>query len=421
MDKPETQSEVSPRDATYWLDELAAAQSRMEDWYEAANDAEERYRDEDKLSKAGVRLNILWANVETQKAAIGEDFGTPQVTRLNMPEDNGLARHVATVWERAIGAAVKDTDDNHDISLAVTDSFLPGRGQTWLEVEADERNWVTASICRVMYRDYLEGQATSWRGVPWVARRHFFTRDELTSECRLSKEDAKNVPLNITLPYKDDKTSSAERGQEQFKRAEVWEIWTKYPEKARIYVCIGYKDKVLRYDRDPLSLRRFFPCPRPIQANGDESKPPLTDFSRYQGQAQELDRITNRIFVLTDTLRRRGVHDASIEELADLANTAENTTIPVQNWMSLQQKGGLNKVQEWEDILPTVNILAELHKQRDSLMRLIYELSGISDLARGHTDPDETLGAQRLKQSFGASRFKNGRKKVADLPRKFTL
>lgn len=411
---PETQSELSPKDAIFWLSEIEAAQSRLDSWYTKAEEADDRYRDceEDGEDRGFGGLNILWSNVETQKAAIGEDFGKPQVTRVNMPEnDGGLARHVAMIWERAIEASVKESDDNHDIALAVGDMFLPGKGQVWIEIEADDKKWVTATICRVCHKDYLEGAATRWGSVPWVARRHYFTRDELVSECKLSEDKAAKVPLNTTLPNKPKKDSVADaKGQEQFKRAEVWEIWSKFPKKSRVFVAAGFKDEVLRYDEDPLHLKKFFPCPRPMQANGDESRPPLTDYSRYQDQAEELDRLSERIFVLTETLRRVGIHDKAFKELADIADADENTTIAVENWVELQAKGGLSKVQEWQDILPIAQVLAELHKQRDTLLRLIFELSGISDLARGHTDPDETLGAQKLKQSFGSSRFKRREK-----------
>lgn len=413
-DKPEAPSQVSPKDAQFWLSEIEAAKDRLCGWYKKADEADKRYRADEENSdelEFGA-LNILWANVETQKAAIGEDFGKPQVTRVNMPEDDGgLARQVALVWERTLAAAVRDTDDNHDIALAVGDLFLPGRGQVWLEVEADDANWVRAPIVRVPYCDYLEGAATRWGGVPWVARRHFFTRDELVSECNLDPKDAAKVTLSVQLPYagKAEK-ESGEKGKEQFKRAEVWEIWAKFPQKARIYVACGYRDATLRYDPDPLRLKHFFPCPRPLIANGDESKPPLTDFSRYQNQADELDRICQRIFVLTECLRRVGFHDKEFAEIGDLAEQEENTTLAVENWTALQQKGGINKVQEWLDLTPIIVVLVELHKQRDTLIRLIYELSGISDLARGHSDPDETATAQNLKATFGTSRFKRREK-----------
>ena len=280
-DNPETESEVSPKDAKFWITEIDAAKDRNRCWYDKAEEADKRYRDDDEGDRSFGGLNILWSNVETQKAAIGEDFGKPQVTRINMPDDDGgLSRHVATVWDRTLDAAVKQSDDNHDIALSVGDVFLPGLGQAWLEVESDDRKWVTASICRVCHEDFLHGPAKRWGDVPWVARRHYFTRDELMSECKMSKEQAEKVPLNISLPYHDKKDGEDSRGKEQFKRAEVWEIWSKFPEKGRIFVAIGYKDKVLRYDKDPLALKPFFPCPRPMQANGDESKPPLTDYSR---------------------------------------------------------------------------------------------------------------------------------------------
>lgn len=409
-DKPETPSEVKKRDAKYWLDEIQAAKDRNSDWYEKAEEAEERYRDED--ARAFGSLNIFWANVETQKAAIGEEFGKPQVTRVNAPEnDGGLSRKVAEVWERSIAAAVRDTKDNHDIKLAVDDVFVPGLGTLWVELDVKENDagdvmWVSAPIVRVPYADFLTGPATRWGDVPWVARGHRFTRDELVSECGMSDEKAEAVPLNVSLPDKGRKNPSPGKGQEQFRRARVWEIWTKFPQKARLFVAEGYTDDALCYDKDPFRLKDFFPCPRPMQANGPECEPPLTDFSRYEDQAKELDQICQRIFVLTAVLRRRGVHDKAFKEMADLALANDNVSLAVENWAELTQKGGLAAVMMWEDLAPTIGVLVELHKQRRELIELIYELSGISDLARGMTDPQETLGAQKLKASFGAGRFR---------------
>jgi len=95
---------------------------------------------------------------------------------------------------------------------------------------------------------------------------------------------------------------------------------------------------VLRYDLDPFNLKHFFPCPRPLIANGTECTTPLTDYSRYENQASELDEICSRIFVLTASLQRKGVHDKQFKELADLAEVEENTTIAVDNWVELQPR-----------------------------------------------------------------------------------
>lgn len=407
-DKPETQSEVETKDATFWLAEIAAAKDRASDWYDSAEDAEKQYVDD--CERAFGSVNLFWANVETQKAAIGEDFGKPQVTRVNQPEnDGGLSRHIATVWERSITAAVKDTNDNHDIGLAVNDIFVPGRGQVWLELEVKEEagkpKWVSAPLVRVKYCDYLEGVATRWGDVPWVARRHEFTKDELMQECGLSEDDADDVPMNSRLGERKKRKGRRRKGDEQFMRAEVWEIWTKFPRKGRLYVAVGH-DEVLCWDDDPYKLKNFFPCPRSIRANGDESMEPITDYSRCEDQFLELNRISERIYVLTETLRRRGVHDKAFKEMGDLALSPDNTSLAVENWADLQAKGGLPSVMQWEDLQPTILVLVELHKQRRELIDVIYELSGVSDVARGMTNPNETLGAQKLKASFGSGRFR---------------
>jgi hypothetical protein len=411
-ENPETQSEVEFKDAKYWQEEISNAKERLEGWYDKAEEAEDRY--EDCASRPFGMLNILWSNVETQKAAIGEEFGKPQVTRVNQPEnDGGLSRHIANIWERAIAAGVRDTNDNHDIGLAVNDVFVPGRGQVWLELEAEEDAkgnvpWAHAPLVRVPYKDYLEGYATRWGGVPWVARAHMFTRDDLVNQCGMSEEEADLVPLSSQMGRDGShKRRRKNKSEDQFSRARVWEIWTKYPQKARLYVCEDHED-VLCVDADPYKLKNFFPCPRPLLANGDEGwQSPLTDYSRYEDQAKELDEICARIFVLTATLRRRGVYDQAFKQLADLADAADNVFLPVENWADLQAKGGLIGVVIPEDLQPTITVLASLHEQRRTLIDLIYELSGISDLARGMTDPRETLGAQQLKMSFGAGRFKH--------------
>lgn len=410
---PETQSELGKHDARFWLREIAAAKARLSDWYEAIDAAEEAYKGE-QGAKWGT-LNIFWANVETQKAAIGEDFGKPEVTRVNMPsDDGGLARHVAEVWQRAIAAGVEDTNDNHDIGLAVGDVFIAGKGIVWLEVDAGDdpahAKWVKAPIVRVQARDYLEGLATRWGGVPWVGRAHEFTRDELVSECKMSEEAASKVKLTIECAGSEvdgEGRKLTKKEKDQFKRAAVWEIWTTFPKKYRIYVAEGHHDDVCGCDPDPYRLKNFFPCPRPMLANGDEGwQKPLTDYSRYEAQCRELDRVSQRIFVLTDLLRNRGAYDKKFKELGDLMRGDDGLFLAIEDWSELQAKGGLQAVIQAMDLETIAVVLDKLMLQRRSLIELIYELSGISDLARGMTDPNETLGAQQLKKSFGSGRFR---------------
>jgi hypothetical protein len=50
-------------------------------------------------------------------------------------------------------------------------------------------------------------------------------------------------------------------------------------------------------------------------------------------------------------------------------------------------------------------VLAGLYQQRDILKQEIFELTGLSDIIRGSTDPRETKGAQQIKASFGTVRL----------------
>ncbi len=416
-DNPQTESEVSFNDAKYWQREIELSKARNKTWYTQAAQARERFTDEPgsgETKDAFGKLNILSANVETQRSALGEDFGDPSVTRINADKSKTLPRIVSELLERTIDASVKETMDNTEIRAAVVEMLIEGKGQVWLEL--DERDdisegWKESAIAHVHYMDYLEGAARSWRSMPWVARGHMFSKDDLEA---LKKEgggswDVDSVPLTHKVEgFKDDHGWDNEAEESQFGRARVWEIWTKAPEKARIYIAEDF-DKVLKVDVDPFRLKRFFPCPEPIYAQGTFNAP-LTDYSRYRDQALELDRISSRIYVLTDTLRRRGVVDAKFKKLEDLAGSADNVFIPVDNYDEFIQKGGLTAAYQVEDLQPTIIVLAELHQQRRTLIETIYELSGISDLARGATDPDETAKAQSLKATFGSSRFKSREK-----------
>ena len=47
-----------------------------------------------------------------------------------------------------------------------------------------------------------------------------------------------------------------------------------------------------------------------------------------------------------------------------------------------------------------------LYQQREQIKAVIYELTGLSDIARGASKASETLGAQQLKSQWGSIRLK---------------
>tara|TARA_R100001230_G_C5688012_1_gene198834 strand:- start:1119 stop:3068 length:1950 start_codon:yes stop_codon:yes gene_type:complete len=409
--------------ARYWDIELNSSDDEEREWREEGEDVVDRYRADKEMSGIGreKKFNILWSNTETLKGALFARMAKPEIRRRYLDRDpNG--RQVAELLERALEYSSDVYDERDIIAGAIEDYLLPGRGVVWvvkedimIEVDAvDEFGFSTGEKIEeigdqrvyfeyVHWEDYRESPAKRPEDVRWKARRHLMTRDDLRD---LSPTHADKVPLNWSPSETGEYNSD-----DVFRRAEVWEIWCEDTRK-RYYVVKGFPALLLEED-DPYELENFFPTPKPIisiKTNG--SGVPVPEFRLYQDQADELDRITTRIAKLTDGLRRRGIYDGSIPELAKLAEAADNVFIPADNYANLAQKGGLAQSMQTEDISQTAGVLTGLYQQRAQLIQTIYEVTGISDVIRGSTNPNETATAQRLKGQFGSMRLKQRQDQV---------
>jgi hypothetical protein len=131
---------------------------------------------------------------------------------------------------------------------------------------------------------------------------------------------------------------------------------------------------------------------------------PIPEFIIYQDLADELDEITAKIRRIVETIDVKGLYDASVPNLEQMFESATRL-FPVDNWRHLTEKGGINGVVDFADISPQVQAFIALIQQRDALLNTIYQTIGISDIARGQSDPRETATAQRLKGNFGNLRL----------------
>jgi hypothetical protein len=410
--------------ARYWQREIDQASDFERNWRERGTRVVERYRDERDTGIIGPlthRFNILWANTETLKGALFARMAQPDVRR-RFNDGDASARQVAIALERALLYGLDVYDSDLPIKAALEDYLLPGRGVVWVVyepiivkektkieikgedvdiLEEEEIERLGDQRCRfdyVHWQDYRESPSRRAEDATWRARRHLFTREELTGR---GFDNAEDVQLNWSPERADD----AGMG-ETYNRAEVWEIWDKV-KRRRLFVATGHKD-VLADDEDPYSLEHFFPCPTPLIAvRTNNTSVPVPEFTLYQDQADELDRITTRITNLIEGLRRRGVYDSSIPELAKLANATDNEFIPSDNFANLAQKGGLAGAFQTEDISAITQVLAGLYNQRNQVLQAIYEITGISDIIRGGgTKASESATAQQLKAQYGSMRLR---------------
>jgi hypothetical protein len=215
----------------------------------------------------------------------------------------------------------------------------------------------------------------------------------------------KNVPLtdqNDDIDAKNPMTAKATYG----KKAKVAEIWNKRTKKV-CWVAKGYPQALDERD-DPLELEEFFPCPKPLLAtttNG--SMIPIPDYCEYEDQAQELDNLTQRIYLLVKACKAVGVFNAEFKELGRLfTEGVDNKLFPVTAWAAMSEKGGLKGAIDMLDTSAIIRTLQQLYQSREVVKQSIYEICGISDILRGATNASETLGAQQLKANFGSLRLR---------------
>ena len=437
---PETRKEMEVVQGTaqYWQMELESADQAEKDWRDRGRAVVARYRDDRSADSFGAGLykqfNILWSNTETMKGALFARMPKADVRR-RYSDNNPVNRQTAIILERALQYGNEVYSADKPIKAALEDYLLPGRGVVWVVYEPilitetiqlesidetgnlitidQEEERIADQRCYFEYvnwEDYRESPAKRPEDVYWKARRHLLTRDELIEK---GFKNASNIPLN----WSPEPTEGYnEEYSEVFSRAEVWEIWDKYKEK-RYFVSKGYNE-ILAEDDDPYGLEKFFPCPDSLVAiRTNETSVPIPEFTLYQDQADELDRITTRISNLIEGLKRRGVYDASVPELSHLADAGDNDFVPSENFAQLAQKGGLSAVFQQEDIAPIAQVLAGLYQQRGQILDTIYQITGISDLIRGSTKASETATAQQLKAQFGSMRMRKKQNEIAEYVR----
>lgn len=427
----------------YWTLELEQADKVEDNWTKRARKIIKRYRDEE--TRDSRRFNILWSNVETLKPTIYAKTPTPEVKRRFLDADP-VAKTAAEILERSLSHSLDDYDFDGVIEAVRDEMLLVGRGVARVVyepnmVKRDVDVHYTSEIdeygmpgpempaysldgapvdpmfdgdnpyvedlsgqdvyCQHVYwRDFRLAPARCWGEVRWIAFRHVMTRDELIDQFG---EKGRLVPLNHTVaPEKKDNEETAD----VFKRAVVWEIWDKVGKK-QIFIADGHDD-ILDEVEDPLNLEGFFPMPAPLYGvTTTDNMVPIPEYTVYQDQAMELDKVTGRIDKLIDALKVRGIYAGTLKEVEKLISDTdgENKMIAVMDWEEIRSMGGLEKAMAFMPLEAIAQVLIGLYNERRELKAEIYEITGLSDIIRGSTDSRETASAQRIKGNFGSMRM----------------
>jgi hypothetical protein len=432
-----------------WLVEIDQAEKWCRDWHETAKKCLKRYRDDrNELQKTQRRINIFWSNVETLKPALYARRAKPVVERRFRDADP-IGKAAAETLERATTFATDSDQFDEVIRQARDDRLIVGRGTAWLryvphfqemrpptpadgvsvtddaaEYEAETQAQAPAEALvfeevahdYVAWEDFLMSPAKTWREVSWVGRRVQMTRAELVE--RFDKKIGSAVPLNERADKNGNDSAEARFRDGLSARADVFEIWSRAERKV-CWLARGYEGLLDERD-DPLRLRDFFPCPRPMFATvTTDSLIPIPDYLMYKDQADDLDDVTLRLSMLTEACRVAGVYDASQDASVGrlFSEASDNQLIPVNTWAAFSEKGGLRGVLDFVPLDGIIATIRELTAREQTLKAQIYEITGISDIVRGYSAPQETATAQQIKGQFAALRLQEQQSEVARFAR----
>lgn len=466
--KVETPKDFGPGDAGVvkrWLSAIKVAAKEQDKWEQRADLVVARYRDErDELTGPKMkRFNILWSNTETLKPAVYSKPPKPQVTR-RFKDDKPVEKEAAEILERALAFSVEEGHLDPAMRNVRDDYLLPGRGtarvryiptfgqpeeikvglnqgeggdftdETGEQFEFEEgeapqfdpntgqpfalrtqQNVVFEEVVvdYVFWKDFLHGPGRDWVDVPWVAFRSLMTRNALVE--RFGAELGNKVKLD---QFNKALRVNKQDPPEQFKRGVVWEIWDKIGNET-LWIAPTIKERPLDSGDPPLTLQGFFPCPKPLYAvETTDTLQPIPEFAQYQDQAQEIDMLTNRIHRLIMALKVTGLYDAAKEEIGRMLNEGfENELIPVDDWSSFAQTGGVAGNVAFMPIEEIAKVVISLYQARDKSKQEMFEITGIADLIRGANETNVTATAERIKGQFATMRLSDKQRTVANFSR----
>lgn len=398
----------------HWQTEIERAKKRFRVFWDDGDQVVDAYRIQKANGENGAfkdKYNILFSSTETIRPNLYAQSPMARVVLNNKDTASSVARTAAKLLEGDVKYLQRESDFDELMNNVVEDLLLPGLGigfvryEANIEGEGDEAKLLDEMVYMeyTYWQDFLMGIARTWKEVPWVAKRVWMNKKDAGERFG----EAKAALLQYDT--RDNKTRDADNPSDT---AEVWEIWDK--RSRTVYWYAENCPHLLDSKPDPLKLKGFFPCPKPLRAiSNTRTLVPRALYSQYKSQAETLNTMTRRIRLLSEALKVVGVYNGAEIKLKDiLAPESGNKMIGVENWALFAQSGGIKNNVEWVPIDTVVKVLNELLTAREVCKQEIYEITGFSDIVRGVSKASETLGAQNLKANWAGARVKKQQAEV---------
>jgi hypothetical protein len=380
--------------STVWDKRIEKAEKYMEKYLEHGKKVYCMYEDnrEDVMYR-GKKVNFFYANVNTMKESLFNSLPKPDVSRLHRGDfQDDVSRVAASIMQRCLTYEVHCAPDFKEaVTNAILENLVPGMGAVWLGFENGE---ITCD--HVFWEDYIFGPARKWSAVPWVGRKTHLTKTEVVE--KYGEEALRKLEQDVGM------STTEEIKQILRDTFCVYEIWDKKTKKV-FHIAKGASEPLLEME-DPLKLKKFFPCPKPLVSNLNTKKfLPVTDYYMAQDQYDTLNTLYQRINLIVKAIKVAGLYDSSNTAVASLLTAEDNKMVPVDNWAMFAERGGTKGLIDWYPVEVIAQVLQHLQGQVEVEKALLYEITGMSDIMRGASNQYETAKAQQIKAQFAGVRI----------------
>lgn len=389
-------------DFLYWKQQIETAKSNLKNYFKDTETCEKAYHNTD------MNYNVFYSNVEILNANLCISNPKPDIQRrfLKRLEKDKLKSNTYAMVAKVLNGAVEFVSDVSDLdeqlSIAVKNSVINGRGILWLDYEPsisveNGEEYVSDREIRIESlnpQEFLYSSAEKEKDIWWVARRHLLSREDIKRRFNYS-------PTEPELQFKQE-------DETQLKRGEVWEIWDKNSRKRAFILLSDVRQKFLEVTDDPYKLDGFFPCDTLEFVTNYTT--PIPEYMIYRKQADLLEVVCKKAAQVEDEVKYVtliGSQDKGIAQRITAAQNGDVLSIPTDNMV-----GAAESLIATTPVDKAILLLEHLQVEKEKLKQNIYDITGISDIMRGATDSQETATAQKIKGLFGSLRFQTRQKKV---------
>lgn len=389
-----------------WIGKIAKAEKKFENYHKLIDEIREYYKNEKRNNN-----NIFWSSVETLKPFLYFKQPKPYIERKEK-KNNQIESTACKILERALDWDLAQFDFDGVIKYVRNDFLLSGLGICYekytptfkkikstsvsvdengvafeSEIEAEILDTEKVETVYIDPKDLIfdSNKVGIWEDCLWVARKINMTSKEVIQQF------GEKFKKYLIFEEKDENKDNV-----------VYQIFDK--NKKQIIYLTKNCPEFLRVDDDLFKVDGFYPFPKPIFATTtNDCLIPIPDYSEIKPLLDELNGVTDRMERIMKAFKVTGVYDNSFSKLGDILSK-DTTLVSISDFDTVREVGGLKGLLDFMPLDQYINALQVLSQRKEEIVNSIYEITGVSDIMRGNSNPDETATAVMKKTNFGTLR-----------------